>query len=243
MSLMNFTRPPTNSDDYDLLSVAEHEIDEVLGTSSYLPGTNLIRPIDLFRYDTNLNRTFTTNGDNAYLSADGTNLVARYNMDPGGDYGDWWSVHDTNRWAPPGVTPHTQVQDAFGAPGGIDDLGVSEFTALDILGYTLAGTTNTTATSPNITVVSGKGQITLSWPTNFNGLVVLEERTNLSSGSWAYSVSGATNPAVVPTSLPQKFYRLGPTPPAVGNVVSHEIQPATPPQYQLDVHVMRRRQF
>jgi hypothetical protein len=60
---------------------------------SQLPTTNEINPADLFRYTTNLVRTFTTTGDNAYFSPDGTNLLARYNMDPGGDYGDWWSVN------------------------------------------------------------------------------------------------------------------------------------------------------
>src|ERR1039458_4037932 len=116
MPIMNLTRPPTVSTNYDLQQVVEHEIDEVLGCSSHLPDFTIICPIDLFRYTTNLARTYTTNGDNAYFSVDGTNLLARFNMQSGGDYSDFWSAYTTNRWAPPGITPHPPVQDAFNTP-------------------------------------------------------------------------------------------------------------------------------
>jgi hypothetical protein len=206
MSLMNFTRPPIDPDKYDLISVTEHEVDEVLGISSGLPNTSVVWPADLFRYTTNLVRTFTTSGaDNAYFSVDGTNLVARYNMQSGADYGDWWSFYGANRWAPPGITPHTQVQDAYGSPGVYEDLGVSELTALDVVGWTLA----VTATTPPVLKIvhSGASQFTLSWTNTASGYV-LQERTNLISGSWAFSTTGSTNPAVLLTPASGKFYRL-----------------------------------
>jgi hypothetical protein len=200
MSLMNLTRPPGDPYKYDLISTAEHEMDEVLGISSDLPTTSEVWPVDLFRYTTNRVRTFTTSGDNAYFSIDGTNLIARYNMDPSGDYGDWWSI--TGVWAPPGVTPHAQVQDAFASPGDYQDLGVSELTALDVVGWTLSSTT------PTLTIVhSGANQFTFSWPTTSSGFV-LQERTNLVSGSWVFSSTGSTNPAVIVSTAGQKFYRL-----------------------------------
>ena len=136
MRKMNVTRPPGVATNYDLQQVAEHEIDEVLGCSSGLPDTSLICPIDLFRYTTNLVRTFTTNGpDDAYFSVDGTNLLARFNMNAKGDYSDFWSVYLTNRWSPPGITPHSQIQDAFNTPGVVVDYGINELAMLDVIGW------------------------------------------------------------------------------------------------------------
>jgi hypothetical protein len=163
MSVMNFTRPPTNSTNYDLVSVVEHEIDEVLGTVSSLPETDIISPADLFRYTTNLDRTFTTIPiDDAYFSVDGTNLWARYNTESDGDYGDWWSANDVF-WAPPGLKPGPQVQDAFGAPGTVQDMATNEMTVLDVVGYTLAVRLQP---APAIGIVRGAaGKFTLSWST------------------------------------------------------------------------------
>jgi hypothetical protein len=207
MSLMNFTRPPTNPAKYDLQQVLEHELDEVLGISSALPVTSEIYPADLFRYTTNLVRTFTTSGDNAYFSTDGTNLIARYNMDAGGDYGDWWSINYPTNWSP--VTGNTvnypQVQDAFSGPGNTLDLGVGELAILDVVGWTLA---TASATPPALTIVSsGANQFTLAWTNTASGYV-LQERTNLVSGNWSFSTTGSTNPAVLATTTSQKFYRL-----------------------------------
>jgi hypothetical protein len=205
MSLMNFTRPPADPDKYDLQQVLEHEMDEVLGISSHLPSTSAINPADLFRYTTNLVRTFTTVGDDAYFSTDGTNLIARYNMDAGGDYGDWWSVSEN--WSPViGVTPNfPQVQDAFSGPGNALDLGVAELAILDVVGWTLH---TAPAAPPTLTIArSGANQFTLSWTNTASGYV-LQERTNLLSGNWAFSTTGGTNPAVLVTATSQKFYRL-----------------------------------
>lgn len=49
--------------------------------------------------------------------------------------------------------------------------------------------------------------INLSWIPATPGFV-LQERTNLTSGSWSNSPSGANNPITVPATLPAKFYRL-----------------------------------
>jgi hypothetical protein len=220
-TLMNFSRPPAISTNYDMQGTVAHEMDEVLGTSSGLPATNEIWAMDLFRYTTNLVRTFTTNGDNAYFSVDGTNLWARFNTDPGGDYGDWWSV-DTF-WAPPGLTPHPQVQDAFGNPGTIEDLGPNELAMLDAVGWTLASPLPIAA-PPLWIVTSGAGQVTILWPDSFSGYV-LQERTNLASGSWVASATGPTNPAAI-TTTSQKFYRLyNPNPTVIPEIVRANLAP------------------
>jgi hypothetical protein len=217
-TIINFTRPPLASTNYDMQGTVAHEMDEVLGTSSGLPDTNIIWAMDLFRYTTNLVRTFTTNGDNAYFSVDGTNLWARFNTDPDGDYADWWSQDDIF-WAPPGITPHPQVQDAFGNPGTVEDLGPNELAMLDAVGWTL--TAPVPATAPTLWVVrSGKGQITILWPDSFSGYT-LQERTNLVAGSWVASATGTTNPAVITITANPKFYRLvNSNPPVIPEIVT-----------------------
>ena len=124
---MNLSRSSIDPNKYDLMICAEHEIDEVLGLGSALdPDATHSLPEDLFRYDSSGNRNFTTNGDDAYFSIDGTNLLARFNQIQGLDYGDWWVA---------GTHP-AQVQDADIRAGATPDLGV-ELTALDVIGYTL----------------------------------------------------------------------------------------------------------
>lgn len=126
LGLMNYTRVGIDPNKYDLKAVLQHEVDEVLGTISNV-GDGTPRPIDLFRYTAAGARTYTTVGDNAYFSIDGgATLLARFNQDGGGDYGDWWSVFGGN-------TP--QVQDAFATPGSIPNLGV-EINVLDSVGWT-----------------------------------------------------------------------------------------------------------
>ncbi len=81
---------------------------------------------DLFRYDQNGSRSYTTTESaEAFFSLDGTTDLARFNQDATGDFNDWYSTG-----------PHTaQVQDAFATPGTTPDLGV-ELEVLDALGFT-----------------------------------------------------------------------------------------------------------
>lgn len=122
---------------YNLLSVIEHEIDEVLGLGSSLGQSFSATPSpeDLFRWASNGVRSYSQNAScngapQAFFSIDGgaTDLNEFNNCDNGGDYGDW-ITH----------TP-TQVQDAFTNNSGSPSLTVtsSEVRALDVIGYTLA---------------------------------------------------------------------------------------------------------
>jgi hypothetical protein len=134
-SICNLDRSSVNPNKYDLLGVAMHEIDEVLGFGSALNGlhngdaapTGAVWGDDLYRYDQNGARSFnTTRTTQAYFSIDGsTTDLARFNQTAGGDFSDWY--------APGGQTPH--VQDAFATPGATPNLGF-ELTRLDVLGYT-----------------------------------------------------------------------------------------------------------
>ena len=123
---------PGSSLQYSLLATTEHEIDEVLGLGSDLPGGGFFNdpaPEDLFRYDSAGNRSYTTNSTaKAFFSINGTTDLAQFdNQNDGGDFGDWQSNP-----LPPGVLP--KVQDAFATPGANPALSV-ELTALDVIGY------------------------------------------------------------------------------------------------------------
>jgi len=54
---------------------------------------------------------------------------------------------------------------------------------------------------------AGAGQAKISWAPALTNWV-LQERSSLTSGIWSNSVSGSTNPIVVPATVPTKFYRL-----------------------------------
>jgi hypothetical protein len=126
----------------NLLTVVEHEIDEVLGLGSALSGTTTpINPWteDLFRWGSLGVRRYAANGSMtnpctstplAFFSIDrgATDLDDFNNCDNGGDYGDW-IAH----------TP-AQVQDAFANNSGSPSLllGSAEVRALDVTGYSIA---------------------------------------------------------------------------------------------------------
>jgi hypothetical protein len=275
-NLLDFTRPDPNGNNCDLQSAMEHEMDEVLGGGG--AGCNLdafpqVGPMDLFRYATNdanstLARSWTlSNGDNAYFSIDGTNLWARFNNIVGADLGDFWGFNqdpDTLLpiyWAPPGTTPHAEVQDAYATPSYFSypdnfigypttnyyyentspDLATNELTMLDVIGWTLSANVKT-AGPPAVSLVrSGAHQITLSWPTNVAGYT-LQEKTNLLSGSWVASATGAKTPAVITITNTQKFYRLdNPTlKPAIVPAYPAPPGPMTASPALRAIHVLRR---
>src|SRR6266852_8078519 len=125
-----------------LMTVVEHEIDEVLGLGSALQGTTTPADPwteDLFRWVSPRVRSFAANTSTihpctstpaSFFSIDGgtTNLNQFNNCNNSGDYGDW-VTH----------TP-SQVQDAFINGSGSPSLSVTspEVRALDVIGYTIA---------------------------------------------------------------------------------------------------------
>jgi hypothetical protein len=140
MAQMNLSRASNDPSKYDLLSVTEHEIDEVLGLASSLD-SNAGDPLpeDLFRYTFSGSRTFTTSGDDAYFSIDGVNLLARFSQNSAGDYGDWWTAG-----------AHTpQVQDAFLTAGATPNPRI-ELIALDVIGYDLVPVPQPSITSTGL---------------------------------------------------------------------------------------------
>ena len=62
--------------------------------------------------------------------------------------------------------------------------------------------------APTLTIVPATpGNATISWTPNTPGFV-LQQTSLLSPSNWTNSPSGATNPIVVPATLPTRFYRL-----------------------------------
>lgn len=114
---------------YDMMSVVMHEIDEVLGSGSWLgnPPSTSGRVQDLFRYDAAGARTYTTVGDDAFLSLDGgLTHIAQFNQTAGPDYGDFKSCD--------GFVA-SLVQNACGTPGVQIDYSAVEAAMMDVLGY------------------------------------------------------------------------------------------------------------
>ena len=125
-----------------ILTVVEHEIDEVLGLGSALSGTTTPADPwteDLFRWASSGVRSFAENTSSthpcsstpaAFLSIDGGTLDLNEfnNCNNGGDYGDW-ITH----------TP-SQVPDAFTNGSASPSLSVTspEVRALDVIGYNIA---------------------------------------------------------------------------------------------------------
>jgi len=64
------------------------------------------------------------------------------------------------------------------------------------------------AGAPTLAIGAGTpGHAVISWTPNTPGFV-LQETLSLSPTNWVNSASGATNPIVVPSAVPTKFYRL-----------------------------------
>jgi hypothetical protein len=208
VSLMNLDRQTIDPSKYDLMAVVSHEIDEALGTASGLSFAN-IEPVDLFRYTSGGLRTYTTSGDNAWFSINGgTTDLARYNQDPGGDYGDWWSIGS-----------HTpQVQDAFGTPAVTPNLGV-ELTVLDVIGYDYI----VAALPPRVQSVARSGNnIVLTWNSMAGRTYQVQYTASVSPTSWnnlgsPVAATGPTTSISDPILPNGRFYRVVMLYPAVAN--------------------------
>ena len=127
------------SGSYDLISVLEHELDEVMGIGSGLTdGTypNTPEAYDYFRYSAPGTRSFSTSGS-AYFSIDGgTTDLANFNQSGVGDYNDW-----ANGSCP---SQNPLPQNASSCPNQVTTLMKNattpdpEMLALDALGYDLS---------------------------------------------------------------------------------------------------------
>jgi len=113
-----------------------------------------------------------------------------FNFNPGGS---------SNQWATFGMD--------FTATGAVTTVTI---TGTQAFGGAYLGLDNVSVMplGPQLQIVpASPSQVAISWTPALTGYV-LQERASLSSGIWSNSVSGSTNPVVVPASMPTKFYRL-----------------------------------
>jgi hypothetical protein len=116
--------------EFDAVGVLIHEITEIMGRIGSMgtyEGANFYTPDDLFRWSAPGVRDFTPGP--GFFSIDGQTMGLPYN-DPtnGGDASDW---------------DKTVVGDSFGAgfSGRVGQVSATDLQVLDVLGYTLAGST------------------------------------------------------------------------------------------------------
>jgi hypothetical protein len=124
---------------YSFQAAAKHEIEEVLGRTSFLNngGTlyqNFATPMDLFRYTAPGVTSYTPNtpagGKAAYASVDGgvTDLGTFADQTTGGDRTDWQT---------PTLSSSTDAQNADLNTGASEGLSISDEDVLKALGYTI----------------------------------------------------------------------------------------------------------
>jgi hypothetical protein len=139
MALFSFSGRP-GAGQYAFQAAAMHEIEEVLGRTSFLnnAGTlyqSLATPMDLFRYSAPGVTSYTENTPNgvapAYASIDGgvTDLGTFADQTTGGDRTDWQT---------PNFTTSTDAQNATLYTGENEGLSISDEDLLKALGYTIA---------------------------------------------------------------------------------------------------------
>ena len=139
MSQFSFSGTPTSTQ-YSFQAAAMHEIEEVLGRTSFLNNAGTIyqsfaMPMDLFRYTaagvTSYTPTTANGGTPAYASIDGgvTDL---------GTFADQTTSGDRTDWQTPVNTTSTDAQNALLSRGTIQGLSISDEDVLKALGYTFA---------------------------------------------------------------------------------------------------------
>jgi hypothetical protein len=138
---LQFTRPVA-AGNYDAQMFTEHEIDEVLGLGSHLnsPRPEFLEPQDLFSWASLNARNTGASGQRFFSIDQGFHLLAQFNQNPDGDFGDWDSDD---------VCPATRlyVQNAFNCAGQSTDISATspEAISLDVIGYDLVVASGTTS--------------------------------------------------------------------------------------------------
>ena len=165
------------NNEYDLVGVAEHEISEVLGRTSFLSGTvssDILAPMDLFRFAAPNERDLTISSPtgSAYFSVDnGVSALDYWNPTSGnGDLGDW------------AASAGADVYDDF-SNTGTNYLTTTDIELMNILGYNMSY-------NPATTVMNG---VTALGQAVNSGVA----ETVLSGGQWLGGSVGSNATLVV----------------------------------------------
>ena len=186
--------------EYDFIGVAEHEITEVMGRTTWDLGSTFV-PYDLFRFTGSGVRSFDPNATGVYFSVDnGVTVLKDFNPNNGGDIQDWTSS-----------TPADSF-DAFISSGVEGTLSSADLTGLDVIGYKL------NYQPPHITGASlGSGGFQLKFTSTPGTVYSILATSNASQppGSWT-TLGTATETAAgqfqftdaSATGQPLRFYRV-----------------------------------
>src|ERR1019366_524409 len=171
---VDYNFDPTNRaavfGNYDFIAVAEHEITEVMGRTTFdLEESGDYVPYDLFRFTAGGTRSFLANDNNVYFSVNnGVTALKYFNPNNGGDIQDW--------------TPSTPPDsyDAYISNGQIGRLSYADLTALDVIGYKL------NFSAPRLTgtpLANGNFKISFTNVTGLNFVVLATTNLSLSASN------------------------------------------------------------
>ena len=184
---VTYTFNPTNRAvplEFDFISVAEHEISEVLGRGyglDYPPGNGYL-PYDLFRFTGNGTRNFDPFGTSVYFSVDDGATVLKY------FYPDI-TTGDAQDWAS-GATPDSY--DAYLYDGLQGDLTTNDLMALDVLGYNSPGVKAAHVTGTALTKSSFQISFTNLAATSY--AILATTNLTLPTTSWTVLGTAIENP-------------------------------------------------
>lgn len=180
-----FAFSPTNravAGEYDFIGVAEHEITEVMGRTTFDLNTYYV-PFDFFRFTGTGVRNLSPSTFDVYFSINnGTNVLKYYN-DPG-------NGGDLQDWASPSTPPDSY--DAFSYSNSKNTISYEDLIALNILGYDL------NYTPPKQTITEQSPNVVQLTFTNISGLaygVIATTNLNPGSANWNAVGTPTENPA------------------------------------------------
>ena len=204
-SNVSYNFNPTNRaavfTNYDFIAVAEHEITEVMGRSTFNLSGNYV-PYDLFRFTNSGARNFDPNATNVYFSINSgvTTLKAFNPAGNGGDIQDWATSTSPDSY------------DAFISNSQVGKLSSADLTAVDIIGY------NLNFTAPRLTAARlGNGNFNINFTnvTGMNFVVLASTNISLSVSNWTNLGAPTESPAgqyqftdTQATANKARFYRV-----------------------------------
>jgi hypothetical protein len=193
-----FTFDPNNravAGAYDAIGTLEHEISEVLGRTVFTDPVNGNGPLDLFRYASAGVHTYQAGS--AFFSLDGSTALKWFNDGSnGGDGGDWASGGGADAF------------NAFVHTGVLEPVSPTDIELMQLLGYTVYGSTLTGTAANNFTATFGGvlrqytvgagGATVTGGPEGVNDSLVNIHRIQFVDGYMAYA----------PTDTAGQTYRL-----------------------------------